>query len=610
MYRRVDPSGLTEKDFDRIRELEDPDFMTKKVKKAQQARAKRLREQQKKINTPSDVMDEDRVLFWVWGKINPRYSKFINKAALCSYLRTHPEICEAFGLHPQEYRRVINTMITERHGMLSFDEFDVLLTEGQRWTNAMARARDPAYLAQIMQQNQQEVNFNLANQAGSALDNPGVQRLKLGERKCLLEPGMMSLLGEKFFDNKKGLQNLCNVKDLIKDLSKIPLYASSLNAPAVRVSGQGSDLTLQQVFKEVESKGQNLTEIEGMISWPLFIGFFSSESAHRVMPDYSNKQRVYQRAISKAPLDYDLEAIEESLNRIFKNYSGGVSKTVLFESLKNDPSIIQNSTTDLVGETHPVRKGLTLESLIQRFEEQAPSVIPEQLFRDSIKKMILEYYSENKLEEKSEDLSPASKAAKAPTIPWETTENLFPRSFHTVNIPENLTSVPGSTIYNPSQPATTQEIGGKPSSIVNSNLEAFPRSAVPLLDKNDRFDLEDSLKASQKELLEKQLAEDHRAFLIEQKRLEEEAIQRNKDLMYEELKEKYGQKLKDKQAGGRKVSEKEIKAKKREEDRRRKMEGLLKLGQGVGGSRFEDTLSDQDKVLLREARLLRKMGKI
>lgn len=53
--------------------------------------------------------------------------KYVSKYVLLDFLENHIEILHAFKFHPKEYRRVILSMITERHDMLNFDEFDVAL---------------------------------------------------------------------------------------------------------------------------------------------------------------------------------------------------------------------------------------------------------------------------------------------------------------------------------------------------------------------------------------------------------------------------------------------------------------------------------------------------
>ena len=72
-----------------------------------------------------NIKDEDRVLFWIWGKINPSYGRYLRKDKLLSYLDSNPDICRAFGLVRSQYGRVIMSMITEKPDFVTFDEFDV-----------------------------------------------------------------------------------------------------------------------------------------------------------------------------------------------------------------------------------------------------------------------------------------------------------------------------------------------------------------------------------------------------------------------------------------------------------------------------------------------------
>lgn len=91
------------------------------------SRSKALRgEKEKKLAViPKGIIEEDRILYWIWGKINPSYLRYVSKFKILDYLEQNPEIMVAFSFHPREYKRVILSMITERHDMVNFDEFDV-----------------------------------------------------------------------------------------------------------------------------------------------------------------------------------------------------------------------------------------------------------------------------------------------------------------------------------------------------------------------------------------------------------------------------------------------------------------------------------------------------
>lgn len=91
------------------------------------SKAVRTEKERKLANVPKGTIDEDRILYWLWGKINPSYLRYVSKFKLLDYLQLNPDIMQAFGFHPKECQRVILSMITERHGMLNFDEFDVKL---------------------------------------------------------------------------------------------------------------------------------------------------------------------------------------------------------------------------------------------------------------------------------------------------------------------------------------------------------------------------------------------------------------------------------------------------------------------------------------------------
>ena len=81
--RRVDPSGLTDKDMEAIKIESDPVYMSKRAKSIQQMREER---EKAKAAIPLNTKDEDRVLFWMWGKINPTYGRYLRKDKLLSYL--------------------------------------------------------------------------------------------------------------------------------------------------------------------------------------------------------------------------------------------------------------------------------------------------------------------------------------------------------------------------------------------------------------------------------------------------------------------------------------------------------------------------------------------
>jgi hypothetical protein len=91
------------------------------------SKAARSEKEKRLAGIPKGTIDEDRILYWLWGKINPLYLRYVSKFKLLDYLQMNPDILQAFGFHPKEYQRVILSMITERHDMLNFDEFDVFL---------------------------------------------------------------------------------------------------------------------------------------------------------------------------------------------------------------------------------------------------------------------------------------------------------------------------------------------------------------------------------------------------------------------------------------------------------------------------------------------------
>ncbi len=108
--------------MERIKIENDPTYVSKKSQNIQ-----KMREDKEKARKaiPLTINDEDRVIYWIWGKLNPLFKRYLLKENLIRYLDLNPDIARAFGLVPQEYPRVIMSMITEKPDFLNFDEFDV-----------------------------------------------------------------------------------------------------------------------------------------------------------------------------------------------------------------------------------------------------------------------------------------------------------------------------------------------------------------------------------------------------------------------------------------------------------------------------------------------------
>lgn len=121
-FRRIDPSGLSEADIEKIKENSDPNYFSKKKQKAL-----KLKEERQKLRDriPETAVDEDRVLYWMWSKLNPLYRQYVPKRTIVGYLSANLDILQAFGFHEKEYERVVTSMITEKADHMNFDEFDV-----------------------------------------------------------------------------------------------------------------------------------------------------------------------------------------------------------------------------------------------------------------------------------------------------------------------------------------------------------------------------------------------------------------------------------------------------------------------------------------------------
>jgi len=139
-----------------------------------------------------------------------------------------------------------------------------------------------------------------------------------------------------------------------------------------------------------------------------------------------------------------------------------------------------------------------------------------------------------------------------------------------------------------------------------------------------RKDLEDKIKQHGRVSLEHTLKADRDKEMHRLKVQEEERVKAAKDKMYMELKEKYEERMLERQGKSKKSQmkkEREEKAakeslaashhtafnkEKEEKNKRRRMEEVLRLEQTHG----EDAMSEEEKVLLKEAKLQRKMGKL
>lgn len=125
LLSRVDPSGLTETDLEKIKADSNPNDRSTKSRSKSKGKKVPSEREKKLASIPKGTLEEDRILYWLWGKVNPNYMKYVSKYAILDHFEAHPELLQAFKFHPKEYRRVIQSMITERHDMLTFDEFDV-----------------------------------------------------------------------------------------------------------------------------------------------------------------------------------------------------------------------------------------------------------------------------------------------------------------------------------------------------------------------------------------------------------------------------------------------------------------------------------------------------
>jgi hypothetical protein len=104
--------------------------LQKKAKKKQERRQRALkaREEKAKLRAqiPLKADDEQKVIDWLWKRLNPTKFAAIPKEHILRYLASYPEFTVAFDFHPRYYQGVLASMVTEKSGMVGYEEFCVI----------------------------------------------------------------------------------------------------------------------------------------------------------------------------------------------------------------------------------------------------------------------------------------------------------------------------------------------------------------------------------------------------------------------------------------------------------------------------------------------------
>lgn len=463
-------------------------------------------------------------------------------------------------------------------------------------------------------------------QTQAALNNPKV-----------ISEGEVSLLAERFISMMEGAHELAPVESLLKFVRTTPIFNNIPN--------------LYSILREIE-KEEILTHDEGIpsINWPRFISYFTNEPRFQVLPSNSPYLTDYERKIDKA---------EDLIKTIFKecmNEHGNVSTANFIDRLKTNDEI-QEYLAITIGPVVSASSYLpiTIEENLQKFADEAPDLINFDAFAKLFKKMqyrpdkynsstelkpvisdkVVSHLHEVRMPYQMNSQHSNSKnnidQENSHTIGWS--DLLFPKDYRKLNQGHHHTSDRLKT-YPDTSGQDPQSILGIPHGLVASQLHqssTHHQHLLPLSPRphplhptaNDKGAHLAHESAARRLRLEQQLA-DHKLALLagtvkadarreaERKKREDEAnTQLAKDEMYRQLKEKYQKRLEEgvhaTKGAKKKVQKKEVvEVTNKEGEKRRKMQEVLRIQQ----EGLENKLGEEEKILLKEALLLRKMGKI
>ena len=128
---RIDPSGMTVQELERLKAEADPTYVTEKDKAKMQ------------LKLEQQGTDEDEMLHWIWNRMNPQYKTRVSKRELLEFLLADGDIRDVFNLKDSELVHIVESIVTEHSDALTFDEYAVsvylLTTDLHAWEPPLAQ---------------------------------------------------------------------------------------------------------------------------------------------------------------------------------------------------------------------------------------------------------------------------------------------------------------------------------------------------------------------------------------------------------------------------------------------------------------------------------------
>jgi hypothetical protein len=557
------------------------------------------------------------------------------------------------------------------------------MTEGQKWTYSMARAKNSnqhqhPYQDQVRENGQNSLK---TPQGGELPSKPklipsGPLESSLAESLSQIPEGLISLLAEKFTAIKEGVHDLASVGSLLMFLRNTPVFWNNPSVPAI--------------VRKIELGELKTTSAEEKISWRDFIKYFSLDPRHAVLPRFG--RQPFDSTPRDAEYENTIDEAEKAIKKVFQacmDGNGQVNSQEFFDKLKENPAI--NSAMSL--HIAPVMPSasylpLTIQENVHYAAKESPAKMDFNTFTSLFRKVqyppgkfvendqnrpLLSDRSEKilgqirrpykagdqssiqsvlrstQLENQMHDLSPVEGTLKQ--LGWA--DLLFPKSYralpqghhHIANHPDSFPTREGVDpktylgISNPSPQPTAGKLGRgdslhiggpvkAPVSLTGDNQAGWqgfalpkPHPLHPVTDSKPgqlaidalttRRRLEDRLTEAVRHQIESTVEIDRRREAVRRKLEDEEKTKQAKEAMYSDLKAKYQAKLE----SGVHASKKKINKPKpvvesqvlnKEGERRRKMQEVMRLQQ----EGLEHKLTEEETILLKEALLLRRMGKL
>lgn len=476
----------------------------------------------------------------------------------------------------------------------------------------------------------------------------------------LVSDGIISLLAEKFTSVMDGPHDLAPVRSLLNFIRNTPVI---WNTPL-----------MHEIVKNIEVKELfSKDEKEPAIPWNMFISYFTNDRKHHILPQHASpfaippRDEVYERQVD------EVEEVILNTFKACMSSSGQVKSREFFDKLNKNPTINASKNLKIGPLMANVTYlPLTIEENIKLAEEKSPEKMDLKSFIELFKKNqyqegmqattglrpLLSDRSERSLVQarlpyrldgpqepcQPTSLKPFLSLSLPPNHPQpdlfaqagqqtEFSETLFPKEYRnlasqqslkakdTPQAPDNVTQFldeQTAPLLNPD--------GTKPNTdhleSINMLGISSPRphpiyphsddkpSYLHVTHSTKRLSLENQLRNSVKNNLEATLEVDRKKEAARVKLEKEAAIKKAKEDMYKDLKAKYQERLEKGVHGSKQPKTKTVKPSEshvnNEGEKRRKMQEVLRLQQ----EGLEEKLNEEQKVLLKEALLLRKMGKI